>query len=149
MILTGDCLQPLRDVPDESVHVIVTDPPYVLSDLPADQVMAVIAAWAAGDHEAVPGAGAWFMGADWDRFVPPPAVWAQRLRVRKTGRASRMFRRDPHRRSHGVVLDPFARSGTTIEAAIIEQVCSIGIEQNPDYVRRIGERVRRRAGALF
>jgi site-specific DNA-methyltransferase (adenine-specific) len=53
----GDCLQSLRTMPDESVHCVVTDPPYGLS----------------------------FMGKRWDYDVPAVAVWQECLRVLKPG----------------------------------------------------------------
>jgi site-specific DNA-methyltransferase (adenine-specific) len=53
----GDCLQSLRTMPDESVHCVVTDPPYGLS----------------------------FMGKRWDYDVPTVEVWQECLRVLKPG----------------------------------------------------------------
>ena len=53
----GDCLQSLRAMPDESVHCVVTDPPYGLS----------------------------FMGKRWDYDVPSVEVWQECLRVLKPG----------------------------------------------------------------
>ena len=43
----------------------------------------------------------------------------------------------------GVVLDPFAGSGTTIEAAIVEGFRSIGIEREADYLPLIEQRIAR------
>jgi site-specific DNA-methyltransferase (adenine-specific) len=43
----------------------------------------------------------------------------------------------------GIVLDPFAGSGTTIEAAALEGMRCIGIEQSADYLPLIAERLRR------
>lgn len=56
-IYEGDCLQSLRAMPDESVHCVVTDPPYGLS----------------------------FMGKKWDYDVPAVEVWQECLRVLKPG----------------------------------------------------------------
>ena len=53
----GDCLDVLRTLPDDSVHSIVTDPPYGLS----------------------------FMGRKWDYDVPSVAIWEQCYRVLKPG----------------------------------------------------------------
>ena len=53
----GDCLQTLRQMPDNSVDSIVTDPPYGLS----------------------------FMGKKWDYDVPTVEIWAECLRVLKPG----------------------------------------------------------------
>lgn len=52
----------------------------------------------------------------------------------------------------GTVLDPFAGSGTTIEAAIIEGMNPIGIERDPDYLPLIHARIERASaddGGLF
>ena len=48
----------------------------------------------------------------------------------------------------GVVLDPFAGSGTTIEAALIEGFDPVGIEMEPDYLPLIQHRIDRQAGTL-
>ncbi len=56
-IITGDCLEVLQQLPDESVDSIVTDPPYGLS----------------------------FMGKKWDYDVPTVELWAECLRVLKPG----------------------------------------------------------------
>lgn len=84
-VWAGDSLAALRQLPDSSVDSVVTDPPYGLTDLPAKKVAAALTAWLSGDTEFVPGAGKGFMGAAWDRFVPPPALWAECYRVMKPG----------------------------------------------------------------
>ncbi len=56
-VLTGDCLDLLRGLPDGSIDAVVTDPPYGLS----------------------------FMGKKWDTSVPGTEVWEQALRVLKPG----------------------------------------------------------------
>ena len=81
----GDCLEVLRSLPDNSVDSVTTDPPYGLSNTKPTQVADVLAAWVTGDTEAVPAKRGGFMGKDWDSFVPPPAVWAECLRVLKPG----------------------------------------------------------------
>ena len=81
----GDCLEVLRDLPDNSVDSVVCDPPYGLSSTKPQQVADVLAEWVPGDTEAVPTTKGGFMGKDWDSFVPPPAVWAECLRVLKPG----------------------------------------------------------------
>jgi DNA modification methylase len=57
MLLHGDCLERLRELPDCSVDACVTDPPYGLS----------------------------FMGKAWDYDVPQAEVWREVLRVLKPG----------------------------------------------------------------
>jgi DNA modification methylase len=56
-ILEGDCLELMKDIPDNSIDSIITDPPYGLS----------------------------FMGKKWDYDVPPIEVWQECLRVLKPG----------------------------------------------------------------
>ena len=48
----------------------------------------------------------------------------------------------------GTVLDPFAGSGTTIEAALIEGFSPIGIEMEADYLPLIQQRIDRQAAQL-
>jgi site-specific DNA-methyltransferase (adenine-specific) len=48
----------------------------------------------------------------------------------------------------GTVLEPFAGSGTTLEAAILEGVHCIGIEREPDYLPLITQRINRRLDPL-
>jgi DNA modification methylase len=83
-IYHGDSLERLRALPDNSVDSIVTDPPYGLADLPAKKVTDALLKWMTGDREYIPG-GRGFMGAHWDRFVPPPALWDEAFRVLKPG----------------------------------------------------------------
>ena len=126
LILNSDCLTVLRSMPDNSVDAIVTDPPYGLSDVKPEHVTAAITAWATGDRERVPD-GRGFMGKAWDKFVPPPAVWDECLRVLKPG---------------GHLL-AFAGSGTTVEAAVLEGFNIIGIEREAAYMPLIEARIER------
>lgn len=81
----GDSLDILPTLPDASVDAIVCDPPYALAELPAATVTEALTAWLVGDRAHVPATGRGFMGRDWDRFVPPPAIWDQCARVLKPG----------------------------------------------------------------
>jgi len=56
-LLHGDCLERLKEIEDNSVDAIVTDPPYGLS----------------------------FMGKKWDYDVPSQEIWAECFRVLKQG----------------------------------------------------------------
>lgn len=56
-LILGDCLDKLKELPEDSVDSIVTDPPYGLS----------------------------FMGKAWDHSVPSKEVWGECLRVLKPG----------------------------------------------------------------
>ena len=57
LILNGDCLTKMKEMADNSVDSIVTDPPYGLS----------------------------FMGKKWDYDVPSIGIWREALRVLKPG----------------------------------------------------------------
>src|SRR5699024_3116826 len=59
--------------------------PYGLSNTKPQQVADVLKAWVTGDTVSVPAKRGGFMGADWDSFVPPPAVWEECMRVLKPG----------------------------------------------------------------
>lgn len=50
--------------------------------------------------------------------------------------------------SGGVVVDPFAGSGTTLEAAHMEGFRSVGVEMTPDYWPLIEERIRRAVASV-
>lgn len=80
----GDCLDVLRQMPDNSVHAIVTDPPYGLANTTPEQVADTIVRWVSGEREYLP-SGKGFMGKAWDAFVPPVAVWDEAMRVLKPG----------------------------------------------------------------
>ena len=83
-IIHGDCLEELKKLDDNSIDAVICDPPYGLSNTKPKQVADVLAAWVTGDTKVVP-AGKGFMGASWDGFVPPPAVWEECMRVLKPG----------------------------------------------------------------
>ena len=57
VLIQGDCLEVLKDLPDNSIDAIVTDPPYGLK----------------------------FMGKKWDYGVPSIEIWKECLRVLKPG----------------------------------------------------------------
>lgn len=80
----GKALDVLRTMPDESVHNIVTDPPYGLANTTPAQVLDCLTHWVGGEREYVP-SGRGFMGHEWDGFVPPPALWDECMRVLKPG----------------------------------------------------------------
>ena len=63
MIITGDCLEVMKDMPDDSVDSIITDPPYGLK----------------------------FMGKKWDYEVPSVEIWQECLRVLKPGGTALIF----------------------------------------------------------
>lgn len=68
-LILGDCLDKLKELDDNSVDSIVTDPPYGLS-----------AAKNSGNSSK-----GGFMGKLWDYDVPTQAIWEECLRVLKPG----------------------------------------------------------------
>lgn len=56
-IINKDCLEAMKEMPDNSIDCVVTDPPYGLS----------------------------FMGIDWDKALPGTDIWREVLRVMKPG----------------------------------------------------------------
>lgn len=83
-VFAGSCLDRLRELPDESVDAVVTDPPYGLSNTDPAHVSDALVRWVSGERDFIPD-GKGFMGKAWDAFVPPPAVWDECLRVLKPG----------------------------------------------------------------
>lgn len=82
-VLRGDCLEVLKNLPDNSVDAVVTDPPYGLGTVKSTKRL--LKAWMRGEDgsEAVGKSG--FMGKNWDACVPPPVLWEEVLRVLKPG----------------------------------------------------------------
>lgn len=68
-------------MPPNSVSSIVCDPPYGLSKQP--DIRKVLERWLEGSEYRPSGGGVY--GAEWDSFVPGPAIWQQALRVLKPG----------------------------------------------------------------
>jgi DNA modification methylase len=88
-VLCGDSLDVLKTLPDNSVHAVVTDPPYGLGDTSPAQVAECMLAWARGETWTPKGSG--FMGKSWDAWVPPPELWREVLRVLKPGGHALVF----------------------------------------------------------
>lgn len=84
VVYHGNCLDELKNLPDNSIDAIVTDPPYGLGDSDPDYILDALKMWIGGDRSHIP-AGKGFMGKQWDAFVPPPAVWDECYRVLKPG----------------------------------------------------------------
>lgn len=84
VIYHGDCLSVLKNFPDNSIDAVITDPPYGLSDHDEKTIRDVLLHWLNGDDDYIPKKKG-FMGASWDAFVPPPALWKEVFRVMKPG----------------------------------------------------------------
>src|SRR5690606_18100144 len=50
----GDCLDVLRELPDNSIDAVITDPPYGLADHKPERIEQAVTAWTSGDREHVP-----------------------------------------------------------------------------------------------
>lgn len=87
VVMLGDCLDVLRELPDNSIDSVVTDPPYGLSKEP--DIEEVLTKWMAGEDYEHRGGG--FMGKTWDSFVPGPAIWREVYRVLKPGGHALVF----------------------------------------------------------
>jgi DNA modification methylase len=87
VVILGDCLEVLREIPDNSIDSVVTDPPYGLSKEP--DIEEVLTKWMAGEDYEHRGGG--FMGKTWDSFVPGPAIWREVYRVLKPGGHALVF----------------------------------------------------------
>lgn len=86
-ILHGDCLERLKELDDNSVDSVVTDPPYGLSKEP--DITEVLTKWMAGEPYDHNHKG--FMGKEWDSFVPHPDIWKEVFRVLKPGGHALVF----------------------------------------------------------
>ena len=80
-LMLGNCLEQLKQLPDNSIDAVVTDPPYGLGKEP--DPVEVMKAWVEDKEHEVRGGG--FMGREWDAFVPQPAIWKEVYRVLKPG----------------------------------------------------------------
>jgi len=89
IVIHGDSLEELKQLPDNSVDAVVTDPPYGLGNTSAVNVADCLKAWANGDEWMPKGSG--FMGKAWDAWVPPPALWSEVYRVLKHGGHALVF----------------------------------------------------------
>ena len=82
LLLCGDSLDRLKDIPDNSIDAIVTDPPYGLGKEP--DAIQMLKDWIeTGHHDVKSKSG--FMQKSWDAFVPQPVLWNECLRVLKPG----------------------------------------------------------------
>lgn len=100
-ILQGDARKVLAEMAAESVHAVVTDPPYALA--PDMDVRRMMTHWLQ-DGEYMPAAGG-YMGKKWDAAVPGPKLWAEVLRVLKPGRFALAFAAPRTQHLMGMALD--------------------------------------------
>ena len=72
-LYNNDCIKQLRELPENSVDSIVTDPPYGIGKQP--NMEEVLNSWLINGEYKTNGGG--FMGKEWDSFVPSPNVWKE------------------------------------------------------------------------
>ena len=89
-VITGDCMEVLKQIPDNSIDTVITDPPYGLSDHSEQLVRKTLLKWLNGEEDYIPKTKG-FMNKSWDAFVPPPAVWKEIFRVMKPGATILVF----------------------------------------------------------
>lgn len=82
-LLNADCFEALKELADNSIDAVVTDPPYGLGRCSPAEVAECMIAWAKGKTWTPKGSG--FKGKAWDAWVPPPDLWREVLRVLKPG----------------------------------------------------------------
>lgn len=85
----GDCLDVLKEMEDNSIHAIVTDPPYGLSEHSTQDAFDCLNLWIKGEEFAHNKKG--FMGRSWDGWVPGPEIWKECYRVLKPGGSLLVF----------------------------------------------------------
>jgi site-specific DNA-methyltransferase (adenine-specific) len=79
--LRGDALHLLKTLKDESVHAVITDPPYGLTaDLDVEELLR---AWLARETFVSDQNG--YGGAEWDNSVPGPELWVEAYRLLPPG----------------------------------------------------------------
>jgi len=83
-LLLGNCLDILKQLPDNCIDSVVTDPPYGLSNHDESIIREVFQKWLSGDDNYIPPLKG-FMSKEWDAFVPPPRIWKEVYRVMKPG----------------------------------------------------------------
>lgn len=82
-VTCGDCLDLMRELPDNSIDSVITDPPYGLSKHSKEDIAECLKSWINGEPYVHGSSG--FMSAKWDSFVPGPEVWKECYRVLKPG----------------------------------------------------------------
>src|SRR5690606_21916753 len=134
-ILHGDCLDRLKELPDNSVDSCVTDPPYGLSKEP--DIGEVLTKWLAGEQYDHGHGG--FMGKSWDSFVPHPDIWREVYRVLKPGGHALVF---AGTRTQDLMTISLRMAGFEVRD-VIEWLYFSGFPKNHD----IGKAFAMRAGA--
>lgn len=89
-IILGDSFEEIKNLNDNSIDSLVTDPPYGMSNITHKSFMDCMIKWCNDDNMYIPKAKG-FRNKSWDAFVPPPGFWKQVLRVLKPGSYGLIF----------------------------------------------------------
>lgn len=81
-ICKGACLNELQALPTSSVDLILTDPPYGLTNQTVNMVE-VLQTFLNGKDFISGGSG--YANHEWDSFIPGPETWAEQYRIIKPG----------------------------------------------------------------
>jgi DNA modification methylase len=127
----GDCLAVLPTLPECSIDSCVTDPPYHLTSIVKRMSKDGCAPVGFGSDGRYQRLSTGFMGKVWDGgdIAFRPDAWAEVFRVRLVTPRG------------GLVLDPFAGTGSTGEAAIREGMRAVLIEREAEYQADIRRRM--------
>ena len=79
-VLEGDCIEVLRNFPDNCFSAVIADPPYGLDSSQVD-IRRVLSGWLAGEDVVANKRD--FMGKNWQ--LPGPKAWEEIMRVLKPG----------------------------------------------------------------
>lgn len=80
-LIQGDSEIKMREMAENSVDAVVTDPPYGLTE--KLDIEELLACWLTGTAKVKTSRG--FMENEWDGCVPAPTLWREALRVLKPG----------------------------------------------------------------
>lgn len=83
-------MEVLKDLEDNSIDSVVSDPPYGLSQISTKTFNECMLKWCTDDRSFMPSSKG-FMGKSWDSFVPPPSLWDEVYRVLKPGGHALIF----------------------------------------------------------
>lgn len=89
-LINGDSMEVLKDLEDNSIDSVVSDPPYGLSQISTQKFNECMIKWCTDDRSFIPSSKG-FMGKSWDSFVPPPSLWDEVYRVLKPGGHALIF----------------------------------------------------------
>jgi DNA modification methylase len=89
-LIHGDCYEKLKELADNSVDSVITDPPYGLGEV--KDMAGLLQDWiATGWHDEKRVGSKGFLSKEWDNSVPPPAIWKEVYRVLKPGGTALVF----------------------------------------------------------